>query len=154
MAEDILQDAYAKSIDRADEIRDEDSVVAWFYRVLRNAIVDHYRRSGAERNGRAQLETETSESFEPELRNNICTCVSTVLPDLKPEYADIVTAVELRERPLAEVALENGLTANNAAVRLHRARAALRRRLVEVCGACTEHGCLDCTCQGSRPSSG
>ena len=84
------------------------------------------------------------------MRDNICTCVSAVLHDLKPEYADIVTAVELGERPISEVALEKGLTANNASVRLHRARSALRRRLVEVCGACSEHGCLDCTCRAPR----
>jgi RNA polymerase sigma-70 factor (ECF subfamily) len=150
VAEDILQDAYAKSIERADQIRDDESVVAWFYQVLRNAVVDHYRRSGAERNAREHLKSDTEPTLEPELRDNVCTCVTAVLPDLKPEYADIVTAVELRERPISEVALEKGLTTNNATVRLHRARAALRRRLVEVCGACSEHGCVDCTCLTSR----
>lgn len=154
VAEDILQDAYAKSISRSSEIRGDDSVVAWFYRVLRNAVVDHYRRSGAERNARAQLEAETEASLEPELHDNLCTCVSAVLPDLKPEYADIVTAVELRERSIIEVALEKGLTANNATVRLHRARAALRRRLVEVCGVCSEHGCIDCTCRAPGQAGG
>ena len=150
VAEDILQETYAKSIDKADQIRDEESVVAWFYQVLRNAVVDHYRRLGAERNAREHLESDTEAAFEPELRDNVCTCVTAVLPDLKPEYADIVAAVELRERPISEVALERGLTTNNATVRLHRARAALRRRLVEVCGACSEHGCVDCTCRSSR----
>jgi DNA-directed RNA polymerase specialized sigma24 family protein len=73
--------------------------------------------------------------------------MTAVLHRLKPEYADIVRAVELDERSIAHVANERGLTTNNATVRLHRARAALRRRLVEVCGACSEHGCLDCTCR-------
>jgi RNA polymerase sigma-70 factor (ECF subfamily) len=147
VAEDILQEAYAKSLKKLEDVRDEDSVVAWFYQVLRNAVVDHHRRAGTERHARARLATETDESFEPELRQNVCTCVNSVLPDLKPEYADIVKAVELDERPIAEVAQQNGLTTNNATVRLHRARAALRRRLVEVCGTCSEHGCLDCTCR-------
>jgi RNA polymerase sigma-70 factor (ECF subfamily) len=73
--------------------------------------------------------------------------MSAVIPTLKPEYADIVGEIELRERSIADVAREKGLTANNATVRLHRARAALRRRLVEVCGTCSTHGCLDCTCR-------
>ena len=150
VAEDILQEAYAKSIEKADQIRDQESVVAWFYQVLRNAVVDHYRRSGAERNAREHLKIDAEPSFEPELRDNVCTCVTAVLPDLKPEYADIVTAVELGGRPISEVASEKGLTTNNATVRLHRARAALRRRLLEVCGACSEHGCVDCTCRASR----
>jgi RNA polymerase sigma-70 factor (ECF subfamily) len=156
VAEDILQEAYAKSVSRAGELRDDDSVVAWFYQVLRNAVVDHYRRLGAERNGQAQLQRETEASFEPELRDNVCTCVSALLPDLKPEYADIVRAVELDERPIADIALEKGLTTNNATVRLHRARNALRHRVIEVCGACSEHGCVDCTCRQpteARPPS-
>ena len=147
VAEDILQDAYAKSLEKVDEVRDEDSVVAWFYRILRNAVVDHYRRAGVERKAHAELERDAEPSFEPELRQNVCTCVSAMIPTLKPEYADIVGEVELGERPIVEVAAEKGLTANNATVRLHRARAALRRRLVEVCGACSTHGCLDCTCR-------
>lgn len=149
VAEDILQDAYAKSLQRIDQVENDESVVAWFYQLLRNAITDHYRKAGVERKAQEVLERETESGFEPELRQNICTCVGAVLPTLKPEYAAIVDAVELGERPIAEVAAEAGVTTNNATVRLHRARAALRRRLVEVCGACSTHGCLDCTCRKS-----
>jgi RNA polymerase sigma factor (sigma-70 family) len=147
LAEDILQDAYAKSIEKADSIRDNESVVAWFYQLLRNAVVDHYRRAGTEKKARAELERASDAHYEPELRDNVCTCVSAILPSLKPEYAEIVADVELRDRSIAEVAQEKGLTANNATVRLHRARSALRRRLIEVCGACSTHGCVDCTCR-------
>jgi RNA polymerase sigma-70 factor (ECF subfamily) len=147
VAEDILQDAYAKSLQKLGDVRDEESVVAWFFQILRNSVTDHFRRAGVERKARAEIERDADSSFEPELRENICTCVSAVIPTLKPEYAEIVGEVELRERPIGEVAAEKGLTTNNATVRLHRARAALRRRLVEVCGTCSTHGCLDCTCR-------
>jgi RNA polymerase sigma factor (sigma-70 family) len=147
MAEDILQDAYAKSLEKIDDVRDEESVVAWFYSILKNAVTDHYRKAGVERRVHAELGQEGEPSFEPELRANICSCMSAVIPTLKPEYAEIVGEVELRERSIAEVASDRGLTANNATVRLHRARAALRRRLVEICGSCSTHGCLDCTCR-------
>ena len=65
---------------------------------------------------------------------------------LKPEYAAILRRVDLDEIPLKDVSNQMGRTANNATVRLHRARTALRRLLEEVCGACTEHGCLSCAC--------
>jgi RNA polymerase sigma-70 factor (ECF subfamily) len=146
-AEDILQDAYAKSFQKLDQVENDESVVAWFYRLLRNAVVDHYRKARVEQKAKAALEREVEGSFEPELKANVCTCVSGVLPTLKPEYAEIVDAVELGGQPIAEVAAKAGVTTNNATVRLHRARAALRKRLVEVCGACSEHGCVDCTCR-------
>jgi RNA polymerase sigma factor (sigma-70 family) len=147
LAEDILQEAYAKNLEKAESVRDEGSVVAWFYALLRNAVVDHHRRAGTEKRAQAELERSAETSYEPELRDNVCKCVSAILPSLKPEYAEIVGDVELRDRSIAEVAEEKGLTANNATVRLHRARCALRRRLVEVCGACSTHGCVDCTCR-------
>ncbi|MGZ8780019.1 MAG: RNA polymerase sigma factor, partial [Thermoanaerobaculia bacterium] len=37
LAEDILQDAFVKSLEKAESIRDDESAVAWFYRLLRNA---------------------------------------------------------------------------------------------------------------------
>jgi RNA polymerase sigma-70 factor (ECF subfamily) len=52
-------------------------------------------------------------------------------------------------QPVKLFAERKGLTAGNAAVRVFRARAALKRRVVESCGTCAEHGCLDCTCQAA-----
>lgn len=69
-----------------------------------------------------------------------------LIPTLKDEYREILARVEMAGRSVGEVAAELGLTANNATVRLHRARRALRQRLEAVCGTCTEHACLDCTC--------
>lgn len=40
VAEDILQDAFVKTIEKGEAIRDQDSAIAWFYRLLRNAVVD------------------------------------------------------------------------------------------------------------------
>jgi len=47
-AEDILQGAFVRGIERSGSIRDRESAVAWFYRLLPNTLVDHYRHSGAE----------------------------------------------------------------------------------------------------------
>ena len=70
---------------------------------------------------------------------------------MKPEYAQVVRAVDLEERPLSEVAASGGITVNNATVRLHRARQALKRQLVRACGACAAHGCLECSCRTGGP---
>jgi arsenate reductase len=42
----VLQEAFARSLDKVP-LGSEESAVAWFYRVLRNAVLDHYRRAGA-----------------------------------------------------------------------------------------------------------
>lgn len=149
VAEDILQDAFVRSLDHAATIRDRESVTAWFYRLLRNAIVDHYRRRGAERRALAELAGTTDEAEPPvddELMDTVCRCVLDLLATLKPEYATAIRRVDLDGKPVKAFADEAGITPNNAAVRLHRAREALRRELARCCGTCLTHGCLDCTC--------
>ncbi len=69
---------------------------------------------------------------------------------LKPEYADAIRRVDLGGVAVGAFAAHAGLTPNNAAVRLHRARAALRRQLERCCGTCATHGCLDCVCGSPR----
>ena len=44
-AEDLLQESFARSLDKVP-LEPEESVTAWFYRVLRNGVIDHYRRTG------------------------------------------------------------------------------------------------------------
>lgn len=146
-AEELLQAAILRSLEKGIPAEDEEGAIAWFYRVLRNALVDHHRRRGvAEKAGEA-LRTSEPTQLDPEIEATVCTCVKDLVPTLKAEYADIVAAVDLEGRPLGEVAGELGVTTNNATVRLHRARKALKERLVSTCGHCAQGGCVDCTCK-------
>lgn len=47
LAEDILQDAFAKVLARPDRAPDDEAIGPWFYRTLRNAAIDQFRRRGA-----------------------------------------------------------------------------------------------------------
>jgi DNA-directed RNA polymerase specialized sigma24 family protein len=47
LAEDILQDAFVRGVNKLDTLRSDESAIAWFYRVLRNAIIDHRRPLGS-----------------------------------------------------------------------------------------------------------
>src|SRR6266550_4031080 len=52
VAEDILQSAFVRGLERGGEVRDEESAVAWFYRVLRNAVIDYYRHRASTQRAR------------------------------------------------------------------------------------------------------
>jgi RNA polymerase sigma factor (sigma-70 family) len=147
MAEDILQSAYLKALEHGSQIRDEESVVAWFYRILRNAIIDHYRRGAARSKAHEQFGAEASKSYEAELEQKICACVNDVVRDLKDEYREAIQHVDLAGESVESFARLQNTTANNASVRLHRARKAAAKKLVQVCGICAEHKCLDCSCR-------
>ena len=149
VAEDILQDAFVRGLPRAGQLRDEESVVAWFYRSLRNALVDHYRKQGAEQRAFervAVLSDESVPGVDAELMDTVCACAGALVGTLKPEYAEALRRVDLGGASVKAWAEADGLSANNASVRLHRARAALRQQVERSCGTCAEHGCLDCHC--------
>ncbi|HEY5955696.1 MAG TPA: sigma-70 family RNA polymerase sigma factor [Polyangiaceae bacterium] len=145
-AEEVLQAAYVRTLEKGNSIEEPENVMAWFYRLLRNSLVDRHRR--LERESRA-LEREAGESQLPsdeELQNQVCACIEQLLPNLKPEYTEILRRVDLEQVPLANAAALLGITTNNATVRLHRARQALKQQLLRSCGTCATHGCLDCSC--------
>ena len=152
-AEDILQSAFARGLEHGAAVQDE-KVMAWFYRVLRNAVIDHYRHRSASAKAMevwARDFTESQDS-EPEMWQEICQCVSGLLTTLKPQYQDALRIVDLEDGKLGDLAQQSNISAENAAVRVHRARKALRRQVELACGSCAEHGCLDCHCQPAGSS--
>ncbi|MGE5047495.1 MAG: RNA polymerase sigma factor [Deltaproteobacteria bacterium] len=154
VAEDVLQDAFARSLDKLP-LGSEESAVAWFYRVLRNAVIDHYRRSGSSERALAALSQKLDREAPPALdeRDAVCRCVTRLSETMKPEYALALRRIDVDGVPVQEYAAEAGITPNNARVRVFRARETLRKRVVRWCGSCAERGCVDCTC-GEPGSTG
>ena len=152
VAEDILQSAFVRGMEKASTLRDQESVVAWFYRMLRNAVIDHYRS----RESSSRLLEEWPEGLDIPgqpvefVKNEVCQCVNNILADLKPEYREALRTVDIEEHPVTEFAQQTGISANNANVRVHRAREALRKQVRTVCGSCADHRCVDCTCKHPR----
>ncbi len=152
VAEEILQDAFVRGIARGSALREDESAIAWFYRLLRNAIVDHARGQSARQRGIAALAREAGSNAEaepdPELVDTICACVTNLVGTLRSDYAAAIERVDLDGESLQSFAAAAGITRGNAAVRLYRARQALRRRVEQSCGTCATHGCYECECRG------
>ena len=148
VAEEILQLAYVRGMDRGGGLRDGESATAWFYRLLRNALTDHWRHCDAERRAMAAMADDPAAAGagDAELLDAICGCVTGLVATLKPELADIVQRVDLEGVPLRGYAARAHITANNAAVRLHRARQALGRQLRRTCAAGSIAALRDCDC--------
>jgi len=149
-AEDLLQEAFAR-LDKLASLRDEESALAWFYRVLRNASTDRARRKQSEARGLEALAAELAQAEpvgtpESELSRAVCGCIATLKDNLRPAYRDALERIEIDGVAVKDYAAEAGISPGNAAVRAYRARDALRKQVALACGACAEHGCLDCTC--------
>jgi len=156
VAEDILQAAYARAISQLKTLKTQESATAWFFRILRNAVIDHYRHTAVE--GRTfepwtpEIVPETV--FINEAPSNTCKCIDGALNEINPAYQEVVRQIDLEEIPLSSFAQHSGITPGNAAVRAHRARQALRKQLIHRCGVCAKAGCLDCTCRSEAAHHG
>ncbi|HEY9249537.1 MAG TPA: sigma-70 family RNA polymerase sigma factor [Rariglobus sp.] len=148
-ADDVLQNGLLKAMRSAGEVDDAEKLTAWFYRLLRNAMIDHVRsRSANVRRDEAWM-TEVG-SRDEEIERSACACFERLLPELKPRDAELLRRVELNDEAVAEVAQSLGMSGGAASVALHRARATLRRRLEDFCGDCAKGACLDCDCADTR----
>jgi RNA polymerase sigma factor (sigma-70 family) len=145
LAEEILQDAFVRSMDKFDQVRE--TTIGWFYRVLRNAIIDHQRRTAAASRRLDAYAKEQDEATDDELHKVVCKCVGELADTLKPEYAAALRRIEIDGVSVKEYASEAGISSSNAGVRIFRAREALRKQVARSCGTCADHGCLDCTCE-------
>lgn len=139
-AEDVLHIALQRALERADQIHDVDKAEAWVARVVRNVLVDELRKK--------HVAVPSIDAFELALDEEVvdCWCVLAQAKQLKPEYATILRRVVVEGASVTAVAPELGLTPNNAMVRLHRARKALKARLESHCGTTNARSCLECGC--------
>lgn len=137
-AEDVLQDFSIRAIQGAAHVSDPQKIDAWLNVSLRNTLFDRYRREGARRRlwqGVASEPPPVDHDPDEDI-GTAMTCLSSAIGELTPAYADLIRRAELQEAPLKLVAAELALTANNVAVRLHRAREALRQSMRARCAAC------------------
>jgi RNA polymerase sigma-70 factor (ECF subfamily) len=150
LAEDLLQAAYVRAIEQASALRQDVLASAWFFRILRNAITDHYRHRSVEERVLKPFTPEHDPPVQPEAtKSTLCHCIDRALNNVKPAYRQILRATDLADEKkgsLGSFATTTGISAGNAAVRAHRARHALHRQLLRHCGSCATASCLNCTC--------
>lgn len=145
-AEDLLQLAWMRAARHLDDLRSDERLSAWFWRILRNTLTDEHRRLGREQAATSELLAE-ERSVSIGEGNETCGCSLGVLEQIRPEYREVLRRADVNEEPIEQVADELGITVNNASVRLHRARKAMRDALLENCGTASLRGCQDCGCE-------
>lgn len=144
----MLQHAFMRIVERPGDVP-AGRELPWFYRVLRNAVIDRHRRLDVERRQRDGWEKDPTRESATRPRGRLCRCTMRALASLNPRYIQIIEAVDVHDRSVVDVAKAEGLTPTNAYVRLHRARRLLGERLRATCRSCADNACVDCHCKGS-----
>ena len=152
-AEEVLHSAYLRALQNVKFLRCEEHATAWFHRIVRNAAADHFRRLRRERGALESYRRETvGQALTEVIRGFRGRCVLAALDRLRPDYREALVRIAIEGLDPSDWAASLGITANNARVRTYRARRALRRELVRICGPCAERRCIECPCRGASGS--
>lgn len=141
--DDAFQVAAMRAVERAASLRDPARVLPWLRRLFRNVAIDSLRR-------RASQPSIVDDTVDlPDRRQDDaewCGCSVSQIEGLAANYATVLGLVDIDGVQLRDAARSLGITVNNATVRLHRARKALKKRMLEHCGVTSPRDCLDCRC--------
>ena len=148
-AEDVLQNFSLNVIRSSRSAASEEKINAWMGQILRNTLIDYYRRRAVRQRTETAYAAEMSiieQAVETDPGSHPFQCLHAALPRLRPDDAEILRRADLEEEPRSCIAEDLGLTKNALNVRLHRARQALRHELEKSCPTYRNSNFLECAC--------
>lgn len=139
-AEDVAQIALSKASAGMAGFRGEASPKSWLFRIATHAALDWLRSHGTpsvpmpdEDEASAELLAEDATQERRLVREEMSTCVRSVLQRLPEGHQTILALSDCDELSDREIAAVLGLTVGAAKIRLHRARARLKTELERDC---------------------
>ena len=168
-AADLTQDVFVRVARALPEFRGESKIATWILCIARGIGLDHLR---SRRHGEAKRtvsftpadsETDTAAASVPEphedaeaprrlVRAEMSACVREYVARLAPEHRAVIELKDLEGLSNPEIAARLGVSVDNAKIRLHRARQALRRELERGCDFYrNEDDALACDRKNSGP---
>lgn len=144
-ADDLLQEVFVRVHRQIDSVKDPDRLVSWIYQITRNAIIDHYRKSGEQREIpvglSADLEADEFSTHLPmvrdgdaaEQRAELAGCLRPMIERLSRDYRDAITLVEIQGLTQQDAAKQMGISLSGMKSRVQRGRKQLKRMLEDCC---------------------
>ncbi len=134
LADDLVQDAMVKALDRAQQLRDPQRLRGWLCAILANGLRDHFRRASRfedvdELDEAVLSHTETPESARASAQ--LGSRVRSEVARLPLGQRQVLTLVDLEGCSYAEVSEILAVPIGTVMSRLCRARATLRERLID-----------------------
>lgn len=146
-AEDLAQDVFVKVGLSLESFRGDSHLNTWIYRIATNTAIDWLRRASSRREqGRdflsdteaddedtGCLRTSAIESEDRVIRQEMNGCIRAVIDTLPQNYRSVIILSELEGLQDIEIAEVLAISLQAAKIRLHRARARLRKELEKTC---------------------
>lgn len=139
-AEDVMQEAYVRAYEHLDQFAGRSRFSTWLTKIaVYEALARRRRRSRTEELDIMHPEHSENYAFPAEERNperqalnaELRRKLEEAMDRLPEQYRTVVVLRDVEQMSTAEAAATLGITALAVKIRLHRARAALRRSLAE-----------------------
>lgn len=160
---DLVQEVLLRMVERREQLRDEDRLEAWAFRIARNAWVDWLRRTRPS----AELDPESveldpgRETSEPDRRETILAAyLRNRIPSLPGHYREALELTELEGLSQREAADRLGVAYSTLKSRVQRGRDLLHADLLQCCAVeldvrgrvtdFTPRACQPCGCEAKR----
>jgi RNA polymerase sigma-70 factor (ECF subfamily) len=128
---DLVQEVLLRIHERREQLRDEDRLDAWAFRIARNSLIDHYRRH---RSSEELPELAEPEPEHPDRNAEILgTWLRTRIEQLPGQYREALELVELRGLSQREAAEQLGVPYSTFKSRVQRGRDLLHAELLSCC---------------------
>ena len=136
-ADDVTQDALLRLHRSATSLKDEDALEAWMYRITRNTIIDHHRRSTVrpdpiDPNDVAALAS-TDADAAPDAGASLAACLAPLLARVPDDYRQALELTDLGDLTQEEAAAQLGLSTSGMKSRVQRGRTMLRTEVGRCC---------------------
>ena len=151
-AEDLTQEVFVKVNRALNSFKGESQVSTWIYRIATNSALDKlrspsFRQTGRESLSRDSIGEDETESMDKNawtgenapsietsvVRKEMNQCIRGVVEKLPENYRTVVVLSELEGLRDDEIAEILGVSIHTAKIRLHRARARLKKELEGHC---------------------
>lgn len=135
-ADDVLQEVLLRVHRGLPELRDEDRVGPWMFRIARNAIVDHLRvrSTRTPASDETELESTAADTVdEQDAAQAVVRALASFIADLPSPYREAITLTELEGRTQREGAEMLGIGLSAMKSRVQRGREKLRAMLDTCC---------------------
>ncbi len=146
-AEDLTQEVFDKINRGLSRFQGRSSLSTWIYRIATNTAIDRSRSTACkyESSHDAFEDDATQESSDHTavkaaplteqlvIRKEMSDCVNEFIDNLPPHYRTVIVLSELEGFANKEITQILGISLGNVKIRLHRARARLKKALQEGC---------------------
>jgi len=149
-AEDLTQEVFTKISQALKTFRGESQLSTWVYQIATHVALDRIRQRSSVRHGEkknlpveAIAESEkdkdiwtgeqTASTEQQVIRKEMNGCIREMIESLPENYRAVLVLSELEELKDSEIADILGLRLHTVKIRLHRARAKLKKELTTAC---------------------